>query len=102
MKVDLKHLFGLIKAIVRVIIVFTLLTSAITLGYYYYDLSRSPYTKVYNKDKLIYEGKAYYYNTESMGNATLLKIYEKTPWFPRQTQEVLSDEIHIKTVKEPN
>ena len=94
-------MLNFIKHIAKIIIVFFLLTGSITLGYHFYNVRTSPYTQVYDGDKLIYEGNSYFYRTCSRGNATMIKVYEQTPWFPKQTKEVMSDNIRIVTVDNP-
>ena len=64
-----------------------------------HTFERSPLeVKVYDGDELIYEGNSYFYITSSRGNATMVKVYEQTPWFPRQLKEVMSHNIRIVTV----
>ena len=90
-----------IKHVAKIVIVFFILTGSITLGYHFYNVRTSPYTQVYDGDKLIYEGNSYFYRTCSRGNATMIKVYEQTPWFPKQIKEVMSDNIRIVTVDNP-
>ena len=91
-------MLDLIKNVFKIIVVFLILTASITLGCHYYNVRTSPYTKVYDGDELIYEGNSYFYRTCSRGNATMIKVYEQTPWFPKQIKEVMSDNIRIVTV----
>jgi len=94
----MKQLLDFLKNVIKIIVVFVVLTGSITLGYYYYNVRTAPYTKVYDGDELIYEGNSYFYITSSRGNATMVKVYEQTPWFPRQLKEVMSNNIRIVTV----
>ena len=94
-------MLDLIKNVFKIIVVFLILTASITLGCHYYNVRISPYTKVYDDDELIYEGNSYFYRTCSRGNATMIKVYEQTPWFPKQIKEVMSDNIRIVTVGNP-
>lgn len=94
----MKQLLDFLKNVIKIIVVFVVLTGSITLGYYYYNVRTAPYTKVYDGDELIYEGNSYFYITSSRGNATMVKVYEQTPWFPRQLKEVMSHNIRIITV----
>lgn len=94
----MKQLLDFLKNVIKIIVVFIVLTGSITLGYYYYNVRTAPYTKVYDGDELIYEGNSYFYITSSRGNATMVKVYEQTPWFPRQLKEVMSHNIRIVTV----
>ena len=87
-----------IKHIAKIVIVFFILTGSITLGYYFYNVRTTPYTQVYDGDELIYEGNSYFYRTSSRGNATMVKVYEQTPWFPKQLKEVMSNNIRIVTI----
>lgn len=87
-----------IKNVTKIIVVFLILTGSITLGYHYYNVRTAPYTKVYDGDELIYEGNSYFYRTCSRGNATMIKVYEETPFFPKQLKEVMSNNIRIVTV----
>lgn len=97
----MKHLIDFIKNVVKIVVVFAVLTGSITLAYYYYNVRTAPYTKVYDGDELIYEGNSYFYVTSSRGNATMVKVYEQTPFFPRQLKEVMSHNIRIVTVNNP-
>lgn len=94
----MKQLLDFLKNVIKIVVVFVVLTGSITLGYYYYNVRTAPYTKVYDGDELIYEGNSYFYITSSRGNATMVKVYEQTPWFPRQLKEVMSHNIRIVTV----
>lgn len=94
----MKQLLDFLKNAIKIVVVFVVLTGSITLGYYYYNVRTAPYTKVYDGDELIYEGNSYFYITSSRGNATMVKVYEQTPWFPRQLKEVMSNNIRIVTV----
>lgn len=97
----MKQFLDFLKNVLKIVVVFFILTGSITLGYYYYNVRIAPYTKVYNGDKLIYEGNSYFYITSSRGNATMVKVYEQTPWFPRQLKEVMSNNIRIETIDNP-
>lgn len=96
----MNQLLDFLKTITKIILVFVILTGSITLGYYYYNVRTAPYTKVYDGDELIYEGNSYFYVTSSRGNATMVKVYEQTPWFPKQLKEVMSNNIRIVTIDE--
>ena len=87
-----------LKNVIKIVVVFVILTGSITFGYYLYNVRTAPYTQVYDGDELIYEGNSYFYHTSSRGNATMVKVYEQTPWFPKQTKEVMSNNIRIITI----
>lgn len=94
----MKQILDFLKNVIKILTVFIILTGSITLGYYYYNVRTAPYTRVYDGDDLIYEGNSYFYVTSSRGNATMVKVYEQTPWFPRQLKEVMSHNIRIVTI----
>ena len=96
----MKQFLDFLKNVLKIIAVFFILTGSITLGYHYYNVRTAPYTKVYDGDELIYEGNSYFYVTSSRGNATMVKVYEQTPWFPKQLKEVMSNNIRIVTIDE--
>lgn len=96
----MNQLLDFLKTITKIILIFVILTGSVTLGYYYYNVRTAPYTKVYDGDELIYEGNSYFYVTSSRGNATMVKVYEQTPWFPKQLKEVMSNNIRIVTIDE--
>lgn len=66
---------------------------------YRYNVWANPETRVYVDDKLVYEGNAHFYTTESRGTATILKIRTPKFLFPKKTLEVMSNNIRIEPKK---
>lgn len=67
---------------------------------YKYDVYTSPCSEVYNENILIYKGNSYFYKTESRGNSTIFKEYEKKFLFPKMKKEIMSNKLEIKTCEE--
>lgn len=63
-----------------------------------YEVWRSPCTRVYNGDEVIYEGKSAFYKTESRGVSTIFQENEKHFLFPKMVKEIISDTITAETI----
>lgn len=70
------------------------------IGYsgYRVDIWRSPCTRVYDGDTIIYEGKSKFYRTETRGASTMFQEYQKRFIFPRMIKEIISAEITAETI----
>lgn len=91
---------GIVATIVSFATVVLIGLFIIGLSYAAYKIGvwRSPCTRVYNGDELIYTGNSYYYNTGSRGSSTIFKEYEPRFWFPKREKEIMSNDIRIETV----
>lgn len=67
---------------------------------YKFKVYQASCSMVYNNGELIYEGNSFFYKTESRGNSTIFKEYEKTFFFPKMKKEIMSDKLEIKTCGE--
>lgn len=72
--------------------------TAIAWAVWKFDVWRSPCTRVYNGEELIYEGKSAFYNTESRGTSTIYQEHQKRFLFPRMVKEIISDKITAETI----
>ena len=95
-------IIDIIKIILMIIAIILMLSSPLWTPYlsYKYDVWKSPCSMVYNNGELIYEGNSYFYETESRGNSTIFKEYDKTFFFPKMKKEIMSNKLEIKTCGE--
>lgn len=84
------------KFMLKYYIVIFLLVCSFPYFKYKFKVYQAPCSIVYNNGELIYEGNSYFYKTESRGNSTIFKEYEKTFFFPKMKKEIMSDKLEIK------
>lgn len=96
MNKDKEYDIAEIIANIVVIILFILFIMIPAYLKYKYNIYASPCSMVYNNGKIIYEGNSYFYKTESRGNSTIFKEYEKKFLFPKIKKEIMSNKLEIK------
>lgn len=88
---------GIIGAVVMLAMFFGFFGSIAYINYAW-EKWRSPCTKVYDAETLLYAGKSCFYETSSRGTGTMFQEKEQRFFFPRMVKEVISDNIRIETV----
>jgi hypothetical protein len=88
------------KFMLKYYIVIFLLVVSFSYFKYKFKVYQTPCSIVYNDGKIIYKGNSYFYKTESRGNSTIFKEYEKKILFPKMKKEIMSDKLEIKTCEE--